>query len=434
MKRAFLSLYAFIVMSVVLIGWGLDKFWENVAPPAELAADTRDLIAVLTAQFLARDPQKQDVWLQQINDDLTHQVQIISLNDLAGGRLREKILAGEIISVSTEKHTGHYQRLGESQQVLVLQTHTRTARYSPLYSALLVTFYLAIAVVIFIWVWPVSRDLNRLENQTRLLGRDGVVEPLAISNRSRVYPLAAAFNNMARRIRELISSHKEMTYAVSHELRTPLARMKFALAMAETATADQANINLENIRQDIAEMENLINSLLLYAGFEQSSGQLDRRDGHMKAMLDNILQRIYREHHPGITIEVIDHTPAGIFNCEWQLIETVMQNLLQNALRFARHQIRMELMASAVEFYVSIEDDGPGIPDADKERVFASFVRLYNEDVKQAGGFGLGLAIARRIIQWHGGTVAFTDSSLGGAKAELRWPRLDVPDGKASLG
>lgn len=104
-------------------------------------------------------------------------------------------------------------------------------------------------------------------------------------------------------------------------------------------------------------------------------------------------------------------------------METVLQNLLQNAARFAQQKIHVELAATQDHYQLIVEDDGPGIADADKERIFDSFVRLQSEDVAQASGFGLGLAIVRRIVQWHGGDVSLKDSSLGGAKFVVRWPR-----------
>lgn len=425
MNRAFLSLYLFIVMSVVLIGWGLDKFWESLTPQSEFSAEIVDLMTLLDSQLSGQTAAQQSNWLALRKKEFQHQLTVIALDDIANTSAGAKILAGEIVPVNTsDARISWYKRLGQSQQVLVLAAPSADPNHSTIYSGLLVIFYLGIAVVIFLWVWPLSRDLGKLEKQTRHIGKDGVFEPLAIAPSSTVYPLADAFNKMARRIRELISSHREMTYAVSHELRTPLARMKFALAMTDTSAAnDQQKNSLESVRQDITEMEDLISSLLLYAGFEQSSGKLDKRDGYMKELLDEMLARLNRGRPCAATIEILDLTPGAVFNCEWKLMETVIQNLLQNAARFARSRIRIQLKATESECQLSVEDDGPGIPEADRERVFDSFVRLYNEDSTQIGGFGLGLAIVRRVMQWHQGKVILSESEWGGAKVFLCWPK-----------
>ncbi len=424
MNRAFISLYLFIVISVVLVGWGLDRFWEKLAPAQTSSAEIADLLSVLQQQWQQLTPDERDDWLKAHQAKLQHRLSLLPLEDIARGPVADRLLAGDIVSVRSSHDTlSWYQRLGDTDRLLVLRAPDPDPDSSMIYSGLLVVFYLAIALVIFLWVWPLSRDLAKLEKQTRHLGMDGEEPPLTIASGSTVYPLANAFNKMARRIRELISSHKEMTYAVSHELRTPLARMKFALAMCESQDSpEQQSKTLASVRQDIAEMESLISSLLLYAGFEQSSGRLDMAAGHMKDMVNGLLVRLRRDKPDGLQIEVIDNTQGAVFHCEWKLMETALQNLIQNARRFAKQHIRIELKLVDDAYQLVVEDDGPGIAPADRERVFESFVRLYNEDATQASGFGLGLAIVRRILRWHGGEASVEQGELGGARMVLSWP------------
>lgn len=426
MNRAFLSLYFFIVMSVILIGWGLDKFWETLTPTNELSSEIIDLVLVVEDQLHKLSESERASKVASLQEKMRYSIALIALDDLANTSVGVDIYAGKIIPVSaTDKPVSWYKRLGKTQSVLVITAPVVSDKHSVIYSSLIILFYLAIALAIFFWMWPLSRDLGKLEKQTRHVGKDGILPPLMIAPSSTVYPLANAFNKMAQRIRELISSHREMTYAVSHELRTPLARMKFALAMAESPTANpaQQHQSLASLRQDILEMEDLISSLLMYAGFEQSTAKLDCRDGDIKGLFDDVLGRLHRNSSSQLKISLVDNSDNAIFNCEWKLMETVIQNLLLNAARFAQLQIEVELMANEQEFQIAIADDGPGIAPEDRERVLDSFIRLYNENTQQTGGFGLGLAIVRRIIRWHGGEVVITDSKWGGAKVLLRWPK-----------
>jgi two-component system OmpR family sensor kinase len=426
MNRAFISLYLFIVVSVVLVGWGLDKFWEKLAPAQETSVEIADLMQVFEDQWLREAPEDKNVWIAHQQKLMKQRISLLLLDDIAGSQASEQLLAGQLIGTgNSDGGISWYRRLGDSQQVLVITTPAPDAAASAIYSGLLVVFYLAIAVVIFFWVWPLSRHLRRLESHTRNIGRDGAPEPVSISPRSTVYPLANAFNKMALRIRELIASHKEMTYAVSHELRTPLARMKFALAMNEDQQSQQQQQKtLASLRQDIAEMESLISSLLVYAGFEQSSGVLDARPGHMREMLDQLLARIRREKPDGLVIDIVDKTSGEVFVCEWKLMETALQNLVQNARRYAREKICILLWMTESHYCLAVEDDGPGVAEENRERIFESFVRLYNENSPQASGFGLGLAIVRRILRWHGGEAKAETASLGGARMVLSWPRV----------
>lgn len=430
MNRAFISLYFFIVASVVLIGWGLNQFWENLAPEQQPTAEIVALLQLIEQDLLSQQPQPNDGYAQraqQIAAHLAVDLELLSLDDVAQSAALQQLHAGEILASRSDGYIIWYQRLAQTDQVMMLMLPLGDESGAPLYRLLLILFYLAIALVIYIWVWPLSRDSKKLELQTRTLGKDGVPDTLKISPASTLYPLAQAFNHMAQRLRELIASHREMTNAVSHELRTPLARMKFALALLDEQQLDEKNRRqLRSVEQDVAEMEALISALLMYAGFEQKTQQLQQTPGHMMDMLAEIGARFHRHNERQLQLEIIDKTQGQEFSCEWKLMETVLQNLINNAARYATHTIRVELTQTAIHYCIAVEDDGPGIAAEQRDKVFESFVRLYGESTSNTatGGFGLGLAIVKRIMQWHHGGAVFVDpQTLSGARAEIRWPK-----------
>src|SRR5690606_34889172 len=127
---------------------------------------------------------------------------------------------------------------------------------------------------------------------------------------------------------------------------------------------------LASVPQDVIAMENPIRALLSHAGVEQESRHLDRRDGVMRHLLNAICQRIYRDKPDAVPIDIQDFSHVEIFNCEWKLMETVIANLLQHAQRFARTKIVVELKITPTEYQVFVEDDGPGIAQQDRARVF----------------------------------------------------------------
>lgn len=431
MNRAFISLYFFIVASVIVIGWGLNQFWESVAPEQQPSAEIHALFQVIEKQLIDQDllqqPQAYAQAAQQLSAQLNLGVELLPLDDLAQSAAMQALQAGQILAASSDTHIVWYKRLAQTDQVVMLSIAVNDASEAPFYRLLLIVFYLAIALAIYLWVWPLSRDSKKLEQQTRTLGKDGVPHSLKISSASTLYPLAQAFNQMAQRLRELIASHREMTNAVSHELRTPLARMKFALALIEEEKLDEkSRRQLRSLAQDITEMEVLISALLMYAGFEQKTQQLQQSTGHMLDLLSDIGARFNRHNERQLQLDIIDKTLGQEFSCEWKLLETVLQNLINNAARYARHSIRVELMQTQSEYIIAVEDDGPGIAADKREKVFESFVRLYGESSSNTatGGFGLGLAIVKRIMQWHGGRAQFVEpETLGGARAEICWPK-----------
>ncbi|PUA27789.1 MAG: two-component sensor histidine kinase [Cellvibrio sp. 79] len=437
MNRAFISLYFFIVASVVLLGWGLNQFWETLAPEQEASAEVQALFKLVERDLLIHqsnaDYQQQ---VQQLSADLQVTLEILALDDVAQSEAMRELRAGKILAASGDGNIIWYKRLANTDQVLMLVIAQTDDHDSPLYDLLLIVFYLGIAVAIYLWVWPLSRDSKKLEVQTRTMGKDGVPQTLDISPTSTLYPLALAFNHMAQRLRELIASHREMTNAVSHELRTPLARMKFALAMIdEKKLGDKGQRQLRSLEQDIAEMESLISSLLMYAGFEQKTQRLEQTAGHMSDLLDEIRLRFSRHNERNLQLNVKDLSNNAIVYCEWKLMETVLQNLINNAARYAQFSIYVEIQQTDDEYIIAVEDDGPGVPVEKRIRVFDSFVRLYHEEESAnekfngsaTGGFGLGLAIVKRIMQWHRGRAEFVEpQQLGGARARVRWPKTSI--------
>ena len=427
MNRAFISFYVLLVLSIVTLGWGLDRLWESYGPEQAISNAKRDLISVIELRLQEQSAESLPTTIAQLDAALEGDLKVFSLATLAESNAGRRIAAGEIVQVTD---TGGaeilYQRLGQSDRVISFaSTPPRNARQASLmHQLLLIVFYLGIALVVFFWVWPLSRDLRRLERQTRLVGQNQVPVHTQMRAGSATYELSLAFNRMAERIRELLASHKEMTYAVSHELRTPLARMKFALELAGSSeNSDKMRKQILSARQDVTEMDVLVNELLAYAAFEQENRELHCQSGDLRALVEQLATRLPAGAHKQVSVQ--DELQGVEVVCEWYLMETAINNLLHNAWRFAEREVVVTMGAEGDEFYLRVEDDGPGVPEAERERVFQSFVRLSSEINSRSSGFGLGLAIVRRILKWHHGKVVLRDSNYGGACFELRWPAQD---------
>lgn len=420
MYRAFLSLYLLIALSLIVTGWGLDKVWQLYSHEPGPSRQDADLVQLVRARLETLPGESGLVWL---NRHMDFRTELIPLEDFAQSRLLEDLRDGEMAVVHDAAGTKIvYQRFGTANQVIKLEQKSSVPVRPRLYDVFVVLFYLAMALAVLFWVWPLSRDLAKLEKQTGLIGRNCVPGDLHLRGTSPVRNLAAAFNGMARRIRDLLLSHQEMTCAVSHELRTPLARMKFGLELAgEARDLETVRRQLGGVRQDVSEMDALINQLLTYAGYEQSDESLDLQAGDMGYLIERCTRQLNLQ-QAGLSLEFHQYH-SGPVVCEWHLMERAIINVLQNASRFARQRIRISLSIENDEYLFCVEDDGPGIPLPERERVFQSFVRLTQDGQPQNSGFGLGLAIVQRILIWHRGSATVRESGLGGAGVELRWPR-----------
>lgn len=428
MNRAFLSLYAVVVLSVVFLGWGADKLWQSYNPepqdePFELLFFKLLESDAIWSEAILKDTNDIDNVAHRLSLRLDEPVKLYQMDEFSQTSFYQRLENGGIVSVFDESGSrSSYKRIENTSLIIRISQTEEGNENHLLYIALLVAFYLAIAVIIYFWIWPLSRDLKILQDHTKRVGA-GKPGAVALGQGSAVYGLAAAFNAMAERIDELLASHQEMTSAVSHELRTPLARMKFALEIVgESSDAAVSQKHVNGLREDVAEMDALINELLAYAGFEQKNQALDFKGGDLSSLLDNLIcVNQAAQADSDIVCDVVNLSDDNMVSCEWYLMERSLHNVIQNAFKYADKEIRIEMSASQSEYRVSIEDDGPGIAPEDAEKVFQAFFRLRNEGSENSSGFGLGLAIVHRIMKWHNGGVRVERSELGGAKFVLFW-------------
>lgn len=422
MNRAFVSLYLIIALSILLLGAMLNKFWDEINPPQAVDSTVVDLLNVLEQSLQTQAKNKQAA-LENLSTKHHFKASLISLSDFSKTSLVEEIKRGDVVAASDSYTNYFYKRIHDSDEVLMLSYATELSRHSELYVLFIVVFYGAIAVVIFLWVWPLTRDLSRLTQHAQQMGGESQQTSIAISSRSILYPFAEVFNSMARRLDDILRSQKEMTLAVSHELRTPLARMKFALAMTEEQSPPSNLLHqMSSIKRDIVEMEALINSFLAYAAFDPQSQQLNQCEGYIQDLVQEIVGRLINHFDQNIEVEITDKTNGLAVRCEWSLMQTAIQNLIHNALGYAKSKIKVGLDAQGDNFTITVEDDGYGVAEEDRERIFESFVRIYSE-LPNRSGFGLGLALVKRIMDWHLGSASCSRSDLGGAKFILKWPR-----------
>jgi len=424
MNRAFASLYLLIVCSIVGIGWGIDKLWEIYRSEPEVQGYVSSIFRVLEHELSSLPEEEYAKRVAEFAQTAQMKMELLRTVEFADSGLGQQILLGDVVTVAESQDVlVSYKRILNTDYILSIQQTSAGENENYVYHLLLVVFYFSIALVVYFWVWPLSRDLRLLESQTRRLGKDGIPSPVDIGHHSAVFGLARSFNRMSERIRELINTHKEMTYAVSHELRTPLARMKFALEMA--ADIEDRKVQgrkLASIREDVGEMESLINELLTYAGFEQGVTKLNLKPGDLGALVRDVVKNCHNE-VVDLKHSLVDRIGDREVFCEWYLIERALHNIVSNGQRYASTKIRVILDMDEKDYIVIIEDDGPGIPKEDRSRIFNSFVRLRMNTNFDKSGFGLGLSIVNRIMEWHNGSAAVRESEWGGARFELRWPQ-----------
>jgi two-component system OmpR family sensor kinase/two-component system sensor histidine kinase RstB len=277
-----------------------------------------------------------------------------------------------------------------------------------------------LACLLFFWLRPLSRDLDLLRKSAVEFGQDSfdIVAPKAKSNMTA--PMFTAFNSMASRIKRLIDAHKELSTAVAHELRTPLARSKFALQML-ACTEDKAKQEKYRnaISQDICELEQLISEMLIYASFDNDKPDLNFSQ---ESLVELVQQQVsnYQQYEQNIKVK------NTIWECKVDVdrhfISRALNNYISNAIKYGNGEIDITIVRSEDHCQIRVTDNGDGVCDDFKCTIFDAFSRGDISRNRETGGFGLGLAIVCRIMEWHGGSASVVDSANGGSCFILSWP------------
>jgi two-component system, OmpR family, sensor kinase len=427
MTRHFLRLYLLIVLTLAAVSWGQDRLLQ--AYGTQQAAEDKSLVLAMTILENQLRGVPTDEWKSVVAAAAAKTgagMELFATADITGPKTLNELGRGKIADMRASGGASWALKQLDAAHVLAIEYIEPETQRGLLEWTLTLLFYAAIALVIMIWIWPLTRDLRVLEKAAAQFGNrnwqfDGDIKP-----HSQIYPLATTFRAMAARIDGLIASHKDMSNAVSHEIKTPLARMQFEIELAhQTDKPADVKSALRNIKNDITAINDLVTATLDYAILERAEMTLNIGAHNFTTLIPAIVDAVRRDMPPEIELVCDVRSDADKVNCDVHLIEAVLKNLLYNASRYARRSICVTFSARDGLNQLFVDDDGPGIPQQDRKRAFESFVQLDRTRNKKTG-FGLGLAIVKRAIEWHGGAVSISESPSGGARFSATWP-VNIP-------
>lgn len=271
---------------------------------------------------------------------------------------------------------------------------------------------------------PMQRKLREVSYALNKMKSGNMSLRLPVEGSDEMSTLASSYNNMSDHIQRLIEAQRELMRAVSHELRTPVARIRFGVEMmADEDDYDYRLQQVEQIDKDIEALNTLIDEIMTYAKLEQGMPSIEFE----QIDLYDVLNQVAQETEALKTQKIIELHPMPVavtVEAERRYLHRVIQNLVGNAVRYCDNKI---LISGGLDqdgqAYVCVEDDGPGIPEIDRARIFEAFARLDDSRTRASGGYGLGLSIVSRIAYWFGGTIQVDQSpTLGGARFTMTWP------------
>ncbi|RYL26208.1 sensor histidine kinase BfmS [Acinetobacter piscicola] len=272
---------------------------------------------------------------------------------------------------------------------------------------------------------PMQRKLKQVNDALDVMKTGDMSQRVPVEGHDELASLATSYNSMSDHIQRLIEAQRELMRAVSHELRTPVARIRFGMEMlADEDDYEYRLQQMEMIDKDIEALNTLIDEIMTYAKLEQGTPSLNFE----KIILVDVLDQVAVETEALKTQKEIHLVPLSndvVVEAERRYLHRVVQNLVGNAIRYCDDCIYISggVDADTGMAYVCVEDDGPGIPEEDRKRIFEAFARLDDSRTRASGGYGLGLSIVSRIAYWFGGTIEVDGSpTLGGARFKMSWP------------
>jgi len=417
-----------IVIGLLAINWLSEQLWQQF-----VEADTsknqqlhylEQVVKILPLMLVDPSYSNESI-ITEINKTLDIPVKIVAMNEFSWLEEQKKKLMLEEVIVNYDEQDQMilYVKLLTSDDVYQVGPFIKDTKLvnnnRNLKWFFLCISYLLLAGIIALWTRPLWRDLKQLTNMASEIA-DGKLDVDVYDNKkSPIKHILITFQDMAHRVIRLLSDQKQLVNAVSHELRTPLSRLRFSLAMLEGIDEDQT----KEMVQDVGEIEILIDEMLSYARLENVNQSIKKSSVELTALITNQIHKLNR-----ISDLTIDwqQSKKCYYVCNEHLLERAIQNLSTNALRYAKSKIRISLVTSLHRIKIIIEDDGEGIAEQDRDKIFEPFFRIEehrNRDENQTkGGYGLGLAIVQRICTWHKATCRLSDSELGGCRFVIDLP------------
>ena len=285
-------------------------------------------------------------------------------------------------------------------------------------------------VIALLLVYPFARGLTsplrEMASAARAMAAGDDSVPVTATSRDEVGELARAFNAMRADLAEVEAQRRELIANVSHELRTPLAslRARFENIVDGVEPADEDNIAAS--LREVERLSGLVDQLLDLSRIESGVAPLHVEPFELDSVLDDAAD-VARRQHPNAVIEV--DGDAVVYQGDAARIHQVAVNLLSNAARYAPDGEPVTITARRAPdgAEIVVRDRGPGIPPAERRRVFERFYRSDHARAADGGGTGLGLSIVRGIVEAHGGRVVIGDSTDGGCEVAVLLP--DVKEG-----
>jgi signal transduction histidine kinase len=425
MRRQFIRFYLGIVIVLLLaaeiyyfvalreLEKGVDRRLEGTMTP---------LVEMIDKKYResAWEPDGRERFLESLNGISPYSINLLERRILSLPlEILKRLDSGEVVAFQGERDRSVYALIGD-EKILAIGPISSGNAATPLYIMLLPPLATAILIgaAVYLLIRPIERRIHDLTLTAEKFGVGELGARAEVGSTQSLNELEKAFNRMAGRIESFVEGQSEMLRAVSHELRTPLSRLFFALDDAQSASdVTESRKHLTRIDHSLTELNDLVDELMVYLRLDKDASRPSIEQVDLIPMLAD-LAAMARELRDGIEIEMTIEAKGPIADAFY--LKRALSNLVVNAVRHAKTKVCISCGRESGYFQIVVEDDGPGVSEDKKQKIFDPFYRI--DESRSSQGAGLGLAIVARVMQWHGGQARVENSDLGGASFVLSLP------------
>ena len=450
MRYLIFSLVFLVFSSIIGFGWVFDRIYEQYiveeSHPFQGDKAHYKTIGLSLGNALDKlninsiEQTTRNKFIDEWNSNSHFQLRLLSREDFALPDELVKLIESENeLILESERYIDYYYLLQSQVEIFNFRVPKEPVKTESIDWSLIFTliFYFVVLLVLLLWLYPLIRRLVAMRKVSQSFGEGNLSERIELGKISYIRDIETEFNRMADRIENLVSDVKLLSSAFSHDLRTPLSRIRMGFdTLSEEENKATRKEYEERISRNIDQMSELIDSLLGYARLECSVKNYDRE----LVEFNSLLKEIVALKEPNlIHVETTLENKVIHVKGSKNYLKMLLNNLIDNAIKHGKDRVIVRLSMDDNKVELSVSDNGVGIKLEDKADVFNPFVKAksdidetYSRDNRlsrpDGEGFGLGLAIAKRISDWHKGSIHLENSkSLGGAKFVLRLPVVNPP-------
>lgn len=278
-----------------------------------------------------------------------------------------------------------------------------------------------VSTPLLLWLaWALSKPASKLAQASQRVARgEFKSDPSLESGLIEFRQAGQSFNKMVHAVNGMISGQQRLLSDISHELRSPLTRLTMANALAKRKLGESPE--LERIDTEARRLEQMIGELLELSRMQINSHMVHETQS-LSSLWETMLDDAQFEAEQLKKALSYNAIPERSIAGNPKLLISALENVIRNAIKYAEKQIIVQFTVSGESLHINVEDDGPGVPEAELKDIFRPFYRVSTARDRQSGGTGLGLAITENAVRQHNGTINAAQSTHGGLKISFILP------------